>query len=252
MASPVLPDTLLEVRNLSTWFDTGFGVVKAVEEASFTLKRGKTLCVVGESGSGKSVTARSILQIVPRPGRIVAGQILLHGSDLAAPLQDVVDIAKLSPRWRAVRSIRGRDISMIFQEPMSSLSPVHTIGQQITEAIRHVQMLREGLGPDIDIAVDFHAKTSPSVAAVIIKELEPLHLLWVEEPCPPENVKAMARIARPWTVEQVTTVDGSLASLDAAAVKKDWGEMETQAESAWTAMSRLQAGPAAPLIQAKE
>ncbi len=68
--------------------------------------------------------------------------------------------------------------------------------QKITEAIRSVQMLREGLGPDIDIAVDFHAKTSPSVAAVIIKELEPLHLLWVEEPCPPENVKAMARIAR--------------------------------------------------------
>lgn len=68
--------------------------------------------------------------------------------------------------------------------------------QKITEAIRHVQMLREGLGPEIDIAVDFHAKTSPSVAAVIIKELEPLRLLWVEEPCPPENVKAMARIAR--------------------------------------------------------
>lgn len=68
--------------------------------------------------------------------------------------------------------------------------------QKITEAIHHVQTLREGLGPDIDIAVDFHAKTSPSVASVIIKELDPLHLLWVEEPCPPENVWAMARIAR--------------------------------------------------------
>lgn len=68
--------------------------------------------------------------------------------------------------------------------------------QKITEAIRHVQTLRDGLGPDLDIAVDFHAKTSPSVAAVIIKELDPLHLLWVEEPCPPENVRAMARIAR--------------------------------------------------------
>ena len=68
--------------------------------------------------------------------------------------------------------------------------------EKITEAIRHVQMLREGLGPEIDLAVDFHAKTSPSVASVIIKELEPLHLLWVEEPCPPENVRAMARISR--------------------------------------------------------
>ena len=68
--------------------------------------------------------------------------------------------------------------------------------EKITAAVHHLQTLREGLGPDIDIAVDFHAKTSPSVAAVIIKEVEPLHLLWVEEPCPPENVKAMARIAR--------------------------------------------------------
>src|SRR5690349_19982663 len=68
--------------------------------------------------------------------------------------------------------------------------------QKITEAIRHVQMLREGLGPEIDIAVDFHAKTSPTVASVIIKELDPLNLPWVEEPCPPENVHAMARIAR--------------------------------------------------------
>jgi peptide/nickel transport system ATP-binding protein len=134
--APPADTTLLEVRGLSTWFDTGFGIIKAIEEVSFTLRRGATLCLVGESGSGKSVTARSILQIVPRPGRIVAGQILLHGSDLAAALQDVVDIAKLSPRGRAARSIRGRDISMIFQEPMSSLSPVHTIGQQIIEAIR--------------------------------------------------------------------------------------------------------------------
>ena len=68
--------------------------------------------------------------------------------------------------------------------------------EKITEAVRHLETLREGLGPEIDIAVDFHAKTSPSVAAVIIKEVEPLRLLWVEEPCPPENVKAMARIAR--------------------------------------------------------
>src|SRR6516164_3581648 len=126
MASPVRPDTLLEVRNLSTWFDTGFGVVKAVEEASFTLKRGKTLCVVGESGSGKSVTARSILQIVPRPGRIMSGEVLLHGAKTPSARDGIVDIARLDPRGREVRSIRGRDISMIFQEPMSRLRPVHT------------------------------------------------------------------------------------------------------------------------------
>src|ERR1700676_1673480 len=122
---------LLEVKGLNTWFDTGYGIIKAVQDASFDLKRGKTLRVVGESGSGKSVAARSILQIVPRPGRIVSGEILLHGSRLPAARDGVVDIAKLDPRGPQVRSIRGRDISMIFQEPMSSLSPVHTIGHQI-------------------------------------------------------------------------------------------------------------------------
>ena len=127
---PATEEMLLEVKNLSTWFDTGFGIVQAVQEASLSLKRGKTLCVVGESGSGKSVMARSILQIVPRPGRIVGGEILLHDAG------GIVDIAKLDPRGPQVRSIRGRDISMIFQEPMSSLSPVHTIGHQIVEAIR--------------------------------------------------------------------------------------------------------------------
>jgi peptide/nickel transport system ATP-binding protein len=134
--APPPSDMLLEVKNLSTWFETGFGTIKAVEQASFSLKRGKTLCVVGESGSGKSVAARSILQIVPRPGRIMSGEILLHGTDGPSVRNGVVDIAKLDPRGREVRAIRGRDISMIFQEPMSSLSPVHTIGHQIVEAIR--------------------------------------------------------------------------------------------------------------------
>jgi peptide/nickel transport system ATP-binding protein len=129
-------DILLEVKGLNTWFETDYGTVTAVRDAGFDLKRGKTLCVVGESGSGKSVAARSILQIVPRPGRIVSGEILLHGSRLPTAQDGVVDIAKLDPRGPQIRSIRGHDISMIFQEPMSSLSPVHTIGHQIIEAIR--------------------------------------------------------------------------------------------------------------------
>jgi peptide/nickel transport system ATP-binding protein len=129
-------DILLEVKGLNTWFETDYGTVMAVRDAGFDLKRGKTLCVVGESGSGKSVAARSILQIVPRPGRIVSGEILLHGSRLPTARDGVVDIAKLDPRGPQIRSIRGHDISMIFQEPMSSLSPVHTIGHQIIEAIR--------------------------------------------------------------------------------------------------------------------
>jgi peptide/nickel transport system ATP-binding protein len=132
----IADDMLLEVKGLNTWFETDYGTVMAVRDAGFDLKRGKTLCMVGESGSGKSVAARSILQIVPRPGRIVSGEILLHGSRLPTARDGVVDIAKLEPRGPEIRSIRGHDISMIFQEPMSSLSPVHTIGHQITEAIR--------------------------------------------------------------------------------------------------------------------
>ncbi|MFO1061960.1 MAG: ABC transporter ATP-binding protein [Dongiaceae bacterium] len=129
-------DLVLEVQNLGTWFDSGQQTVKAVDDVSLTLRRGRTLCVVGESGSGKSVTARSILKIVPTPGRIVAGRILLHGSALPWAGGAPIDITALPPKSRRIRDIRGREIAMIFQEPMSSLSPVHTIGSQIVEAIR--------------------------------------------------------------------------------------------------------------------
>jgi oligopeptide/dipeptide ABC transporter ATP-binding protein len=114
---------LLEVRNLKTHFFTQDGVVKAVDGVSFTIGDGKTLGVVGESGCGKSITAMSILGIISRPGRIVAGQILLDGRDLA----------KLSSG--DLREVRGNDIAIIFQEPMTSLNPVFTIGDQIAEVV---------------------------------------------------------------------------------------------------------------------
>ncbi len=125
---------LLELRDLKVHFFTDEGVVKAVDGVTYTVRRGKTLCIVGESGSGKSVAARAILQIVHRPGKIVGGTILYHQ---AQPGGDkTVDITSLDPRGAAIRAIRGRDISMIFQEPMSSLSPLYTVGNQIIEAIR--------------------------------------------------------------------------------------------------------------------
>ena len=124
-------DTILKVDNLKTYFPTRTGIFRAVDGVSFELKRGQTLCVVGESGSGKSVTARSILQIVDRPGRIEDGHILLKRLD-----GSVTDLATLDPRGKEIRSVRGKEIAMIFQEPMSSLSPVHRIGTQIGEALR--------------------------------------------------------------------------------------------------------------------
>ena len=123
-------DNLLEIKDLHTHFFTDEGVVKAVDGVSFDLPRGKTLCVVGESGSGKSITTRSVLHIVSPPGRIVGGEILLHREG------QTVDLAKLDARGREIRAIRGKDITMIFQEPMSALSPVHTIGNQLIEAVR--------------------------------------------------------------------------------------------------------------------
>jgi oligopeptide/dipeptide ABC transporter ATP-binding protein len=129
-----VPLPLLEINGLKTHFYLDEGTVRAVDGADLVIPRRATVGIVGESGCGKSVTAYSILQLVERPGRIVAGQILWHRptSDGA----DVIDLAGLKPGGREMRAIRGGEIAMIFQEPLSSLSPVHTVGDQITEAIR--------------------------------------------------------------------------------------------------------------------
>lgn len=129
---------LLEVKNLRTHFLLDQGIVRAVEGADFSIEQGKTLGVVGESGCGKSVTAQSILRIVPPPGEIVDGQLLYYryaqnGNGFS--FADVIDLATLNPRGREIRDIRGNEIAMVFQEPMTSLSPVHTMGNQIMEAI---------------------------------------------------------------------------------------------------------------------
>jgi peptide/nickel transport system ATP-binding protein len=128
---------LLEVRDLRTHFELEDGVVKAVDGVSLTVPRGRTLAVVGESGCGKSVTARSILRLVERPARIVGGQILLYGEQPSDEPQDL-----LAAQDKRLRQVRWSDIAMVFQEPMASLSLVHTIGNQIIEAIR----LHENLG----------------------------------------------------------------------------------------------------------
>jgi len=122
--------TVIEVKGLQTYLFTRSGIVKAVDDVSFSLRRGETLAVVGESGCGKSMTALSVMRLVPDPpGRIVGGTIALEGKDL---LQ--LDEAEM-------RDIRGNDISMIFQEPMTSLNPVLSVGHQIAEALRLHQEL---------------------------------------------------------------------------------------------------------------
>jgi peptide/nickel transport system ATP-binding protein len=115
---------LLDVRNLMTYFFTAAGLVKAVRGLEFTIDRGETLALVGESGCGKSVTALSLLRLVQPPGRVVEGELLFQGEDLR----------RLPPN--EMRRIRGNRISMVFQEPMTALNPVLTIGEQIAEVLR--------------------------------------------------------------------------------------------------------------------
>jgi len=128
-------EPLLSVRNLKTYFTQDEGTVRAVDGVSFDVAEGATLGIVGESGCGKSITARSILRIVDRPGRIIEGEIHFRrpSANGGGP---TVDLAKLDANGAEMRSIRGAEIALIFQEPMSSFSPVHSVGNQIVEAIR--------------------------------------------------------------------------------------------------------------------
>ncbi|WGF87897.1 ABC transporter ATP-binding protein [Marinivivus vitaminiproducens] len=129
-ARPTEDDVVLRVESLSLDFRLRNQVLHAARDVSFELRRGQTLCLVGESGSGKSVTARALLRIIDRNGSIGGGRILLRGDG------GEVDIARMPERSRKLRAIRGGRIGLVFQEPMSSLSPVHTIGSQIVEALR--------------------------------------------------------------------------------------------------------------------
>jgi peptide/nickel transport system ATP-binding protein len=131
-SSPMLEDaaTVLSVRGLKTHFFADEGTTRAVDGVSFTMSAGKTLGVVGETGCGKSITARSLLGIVDPPGRIVEGEVRLRRD------QGWVDLTTLPANGPEMREVRGGDIGLVFQEPMSSFSPVHTVGSQITEAIR--------------------------------------------------------------------------------------------------------------------
>jgi peptide/nickel transport system ATP-binding protein len=154
-----MADPLITVDRLQTFFDTEEGVVKAVDDVSFTIPKGKTVGLVGESGCGKSVTAMSIMRLITPPGRIAGGRITLHQNGHALPLAELPE--------PEMRKIRGGRISMIFQEPMTSLNPVFTIGAQIEEAVmlhqrvnkaearhRAIEMLRQVRIPDAERRVD--------------------------------------------------------------------------------------------------
>ena len=137
--SRMAPGVLLKIEDLRTYFDTDEGLVRAVDGVTYTIRRQQVLGLVGESGCGKSISALSIMQLIPPPhGRIHSGQILYDRGDAG-----VLEITRQSPIGPVMRSIRGNEIAMIFQEPMTSLNPVYTIGFQIVEAIRLHQNVSE-------------------------------------------------------------------------------------------------------------
>ncbi|MBZ0297851.1 MAG: ABC transporter ATP-binding protein [Anaerolineae bacterium] len=202
-----MSDVLLEVKNLRTHFQLEEGTLKAVDDVSFTIPRNRTLGVVGESGCGKSVTAQSILQIIPKPGT-VSGEILLHRDN-----GGVIDIGQLDPDGETMREIRGREIAMVFQEPMTAFSPVHTIGNQITEALfvhgerskamarqRAVELLDEVGIPAPDRRIDEYPfqlsggmrQRSMIAMAMILKP----RLLIADEPTTALDVTIQAQILR--------------------------------------------------------
>jgi len=137
---------LIEVKDLKTYFFMDEGTARALDGVDFNIWRGQTIGVVGESGCGKSVTARSILRIVPKPGRIVNGEINLYrkSREPGSAQIDVIKLTEVDPQGATMRSLRGAEIALVPQEPMASLSPVYTIGNQISEAI----MLHQKVGEE--------------------------------------------------------------------------------------------------------
>jgi oligopeptide/dipeptide ABC transporter ATP-binding protein len=146
-------DILVQIKDLQTHFFLAEGVVRAVDGCDLTLRRSKTLGIVGESGCGKSMTAYSLMRLVPAPGKIVGGDILYYRSETNnnSAHTEVINIAKLDPNGRTIREIRGNQISMVFQEPMTAMSPILTVGRQMIEAIELHQKVEKKEARDIAI-----------------------------------------------------------------------------------------------------
>jgi peptide/nickel transport system ATP-binding protein len=166
--------TLLEVKNLKVHFNVRRGVVRALEGVNFTIRRGKTLGIIGESGSGKSVTARAIMRLLAKNGKIVDGQVLFHQRQKAAGASEtteVIDITRLDHDGDKMRSLRGGEIAMIFQEPMSSLTPVYTAGVHIGEAVMlHLTPFRK-VTTQMEETIQAHRNVSTEEAREIAVEM---------------------------------------------------------------------------------
>jgi peptide/nickel transport system ATP-binding protein len=168
-------EPLVEVKDLKVEFNVRDGIVHAVDGVSFTVYRGQTLGLIGESGCGKSVTAKAILHMVPKPGKITGGEILYYRrarTNHTGEAVEVVNITQLDPDGPEIRKIRGGEIAMIFQEPMSSLTPVYTAGSHITEAVTlHRLTPVRKIGDQIAEAIQAHRRVTKQEAREIAIEM---------------------------------------------------------------------------------
>jgi len=156
---------ILEINNLKTYFYLETSTVRALDGVNLTLSRKSTLGLVGESGCGKSIMAMSVMRLIPSPpGKIVDGQIKLYRKGS----QEIIDIVKLDPHGHEMRSIRGREIAIVFQEPMTSLNPLYMVGDQIAEAVRVHQKV--GRKEALDRAIEMLKKVQISAPKQRIKE----------------------------------------------------------------------------------
>jgi peptide/nickel transport system ATP-binding protein len=174
-------ELLVQIQDLRIEFDVRAGIVKAVDGVSFDIYRGQTLGVIGESGCGKSITARAILQMIPKPGRIANGQVLYHRRARGSTQTDIINISKLDPDGQTIREIRGGEIGMIFQEPMSSLTPVYTAGSHIDEAVSlHRLTPSRKVGDQLAETIQAHKNLTKQESREIAIEM--LHRVGIPKP----------------------------------------------------------------------
>ncbi len=173
-----MSDPLIEIKDLRVEFNVRDGIVKAVDGFNLTINRGETVGVIGESGCGKSVTARAILNMVPKPGKVTTGEILYYRptkdgrTNGHSGMTDVIDLTKVHPDGETIRQIRGGEIGMIFQEPMSSLTPVYSTGTLINEAVSlHRLSPVKKIGGQVAETIQAHRKISKEEARIVAIEM---------------------------------------------------------------------------------
>jgi len=162
-------EPLVEIQDAHVQFEVRDGIVHALDGVTFTIERGETLGVIGESGCGKSVTAKAIMQMIPKPGKITQGHVIYHRRDKYDPDKPVelIDITSLDPDGQEIREIRGGEFAMIFQEPMSSLTPVYTAGLHIGEALRLHRLIPQTLGNQMSEAIKVSRRVTKAEAREI-------------------------------------------------------------------------------------